>query len=101
VVVLQILFRHPVSIYTLTEFDLELLDHYEGYYGKGYENAYDRKVFTESIKGKTTKVRVYVVRVKKKGLVPSKKYMEGIIHGAISNNLPKEYINSLEKIKVK
>jgi gamma-glutamylcyclotransferase (GGCT)/AIG2-like uncharacterized protein YtfP len=86
-------------IYKVTPQDLENLDGYEGYSGKGSHNVYDRKVFRPTLEGKQVKVYLYIVQAKRrKTITPSKRYMQGLIKGAIAAHLPLEYISTLKQI---
>jgi len=79
-------------LFELDETALKALDNYEE-----YPTVYDRKeIFVKNVFGKTVTATVYFQHNPVHNGLPNQEYLMRVIIGAKENNLPKEWIASLE-----
>lgn len=83
-------------LFELTPSDLEKLRVFEGYvHGReSHLNAYNEVQVTIDVEGENVECMTYEVFVTG-NFRPSLRYLQTIIRGAVDNNLPEEYIESL------
>lgn len=84
-------------LYKLTENDFKQLDRAEGV----AVNAYTRRTIeVEGPNAQRQSAQTYIANPVESPPLPSREYIDLLIHGAIEHSLPPEYINSLRQIPV-
>ena len=81
-------------IYSIHKKDLNKLDSVEGC-GYGYEK---KNVFIEKLNGETIEAFTYCADNITEGLKPYLWYKYHILHGAVENDLPYEYISFIDSV---
>ncbi|MBC7246427.1 MAG: gamma-glutamylcyclotransferase [Actinobacteria bacterium] len=90
-------------VYDISKEELKRLDTYEGYYGKGENNAYERCCTSVLVNGDEDRplgAFIYVAANKSdKEHTPAEDYLRHIISGATHWELPEDYLEMLKRLR--